>query len=117
MKKLPFFTWGAWAAFSLGNIYCERGDFEKAQNYFEKCILFLKKGKLLPSWTRALKIFVENTKLKQSDLNIELKILYSYAYENRMKIFDGWTSRFLCEILMDIDDEHKSEAEEWIKEP
>jgi len=113
--EITSLTMTAWSSFCLGNIYCERKDYKKAQNYFETGILFLKKGKLMPSWMRAIKICVDKTKLMQGDLKMDLKSLYTYAYENRFKSYDGWLSRFLCEILMNMDDDHKSEAEDWIK--
>ena len=107
--------WASMTAFGLGNLYYERKDYKMAGDFYEKSILMNKKGNVLPSWTRAIKIFVEKANLKQSCSDTGFKILYNYAYENKMKFLEGWTSRSLCEILMDMDDQHKSEAEKWIK--
>ena len=33
----------------------------------------------------------------------------------RSKYIDGWIPRYIAEILLNIDDRHMSEAEEWVK--
>jgi len=114
-EKASHFVWAAWTAFHLGNLYCERGDYKNARDYFTKCIFFLKKGNMASSWSRSVKIYVAKTKLSQNHVNIDLTLLCNCAYKNKWKIIDGWASRFLCEILMDMNDEHKSGAEDWIK--
>ena len=32
-----------------------------------------------------------------------------------IRLYDGWMARYIGEILLNIDDQHMSEAEEWIK--
>jgi len=98
LYEITSLTLAALSSFFLGNIYCERKDYEKARKYFETSILFYKKGKLMPSWARAIKICVDRTKLMQGDLKIDLTSLFNNAYENRIKFHDGWLSRFLCQI-------------------
>ena len=36
-------------------------------------------------------------------------------YRNKLKQFDGWEKRFVGQILLNIDDKHLHEAEEWIE--
>ncbi|MBW1862865.1 MAG: hypothetical protein JRJ02_10895 [Deltaproteobacteria bacterium] len=50
---------------------------------------------------------------KEKDFEIET--LYSYVDENNLKLYDGCMRRYIGEILLNIDDHHKSEAEDWIK--
>jgi hypothetical protein len=47
--------------------------------------------------------------------DIDLESLYGYVQKNKVKEFDGQMRRFIGEILLNIDDQHLSEAENWIK--
>jgi len=114
-EKASQIGWGSWSALYLGIIYCERGDYEKARSFFDKGILILKNGKIIPSFIRFFKICVAKTKTLKNDADINLKSLYNYARENKIKSFDGWISRLISEILMNLDGQNLSEAEDWIK--
>ncbi|MBC2713831.1 MAG: AAA family ATPase [Desulfobacteraceae bacterium] len=114
-EKNLFFVWGANAATSLGYIYFEKGDFEKARSYFDKAVLVAKKEKIMPSLIGFGEIFIAKTKTIQNDVDIDLNTLYSYVYKNKYKSYDGWFSRLIAEILMDIDYQPQSKAEDWIK--
>ena len=46
---------------------------------------------------------------------INLESIYDYHKKNKYKVFDGWMARYTGEILLNIDDQHISEAEAWIK--
>jgi tetratricopeptide (TPR) repeat protein len=50
---------------------------------------------------------------KEKDVNLEL--LYAYSRNNKVKVLEGWFQRYLGEILLNIDDQHLSEAEHWIQ--
>ena len=114
-EKASQIAWEAWVTLYLGIIYCERGDYEKARNFFDKGILILKNGKILPSFIRFFKICAAKTKILKNDADINLKSLYNYACENKIKSFDGWISRLISEILMNLDGQNLFEAEDWIK--
>ncbi len=49
-----------------------------------------------------------------NEKDIDLKLLYIYEAENKFKILDGRMPRYIGEILLNIDDQHMNEAEEWI---
>jgi len=49
-----------------------------------------------------------------NEIDIDLEALYQYEAENNWRIFDGWMPRYIGEILLNIDEEHISEAEDWI---
>jgi hypothetical protein len=50
---------------------------------------------------------------KEKDANIES--LYNHSQNNKVKILEGWIQRYIGEILLNIDDQHISEAEHWIQ--
>jgi tetratricopeptide (TPR) repeat protein len=41
--------------------------------------------------------------------------LYSFIPKNKVKLYEGWIQRYIGEILLNIDDQHTSEAEHWIQ--
>ena len=47
--------------------------------------------------------------------DIDLKSLFGYISKNKLRFLDGFLRRYISEILLDIDDHHRSEAEDWIK--
>ena len=51
------------------------------------------------------------------DEDIDLESLYGHVNDNIAKIWDGWIRRCVGEILLNIDDHHMIEAEDWILRP
>ena len=47
---------------------------------------------------------------------MNLETLYSHSQNNKVKVLEGWFKRYIGEILLNIDDQHISEAEHWILE-
>ena len=48
-------------------------------------------------------------------IRISICEVFEY-YENiNLKVAKGWTARYLGEILLNIDNQHISEAEDWVK--
>jgi len=50
-----------------------------------------------------------------NDKDIKLSAVFEY-YENiNVKVAKGWAARYIGEILLNIDDQHITEAEDWVK--
>jgi len=49
------------------------------------------------------------------ETDIDLKLLYGFGAENRVKLFDGRMKRYIGEILLEIDDPSVSNANKWIE--
>jgi len=113
-KKTSYYSWGGWAAFLLGNIYYERGFYEKAQDFFDRAVLFIERVNYLPSMARLYKIGEAKCRIMKNDAGIDLNELCNYAYENKVKMSDGWISRFLFEIMINLDGQSQSKLEDWI---
>ncbi|NIO21951.1 MAG: hypothetical protein GTN76_14775, partial [Candidatus Aenigmarchaeota archaeon] len=47
--------------------------------------------------------------------DIDLESLYVYVHDNKLGVYKSWKLRYIGEILLNIDDQHLSEAEDWIK--
>ena len=50
-----------------------------------------------------------------NEKDVELESLYGHSRNNKIKSSEGWISGHIGEILLNIDDQHTSEAEQWIK--
>jgi len=46
---------------------------------------------------------------------VNLESLYAHSRNNKVKAAEGWIQRYIGEILLNIDDQHTSEAEHWIQ--
>jgi tetratricopeptide (TPR) repeat protein len=47
--------------------------------------------------------------------DIDLPSLYDYYTDNKIKTLSGLMARHIAEILLNIDDKHMSEAEDWVR--
>ncbi len=41
--------------------------------------------------------------------------MFTYSENNRLKLLEGWFQRYIGETLLNIDNDHMSEAEHWIQ--
>jgi tetratricopeptide (TPR) repeat protein len=46
---------------------------------------------------------------------VDLESLYILSRNSKIKVNQGWIQRYIGEILLNIDDQHISEAEHWIQ--
>jgi len=107
--------WGTWAYGFLGHVYSDMGEYERAQDYYKKGISILERARLYPFWVNMWKVSIARSKVLNNDKDIKLSEVFEY-YENiNVKVVKGWAARYIGEILFNIDDQHISEAEDWVK--
>jgi tetratricopeptide (TPR) repeat protein len=99
----------------FGEVYSEIGKYQTAIDHYKKAIWFRKQSRLFPSFAKLTKIALARAMVLNNERDIYMESLYEYVSENKMKQCDGWMRRYIGEILLNIDDQHISEAEEWIK--
>ncbi len=114
-ERINFLIMGSLASFFLGETYFDRGEYRKSQDYHGKALSFLEQCGVWPSITSSRKLALARARVMNNERDIDLVSLYKYADENTTKLYDGMMARYISEILMHIDDQHVSEAEEWIK--
>ena len=51
-----------------------------------------------------------------NEKDVDLEPIYNYISENKIKIYEGWMRRYLGEILLNMDENHLSEADKWIRQ-
>jgi class 3 adenylate cyclase/tetratricopeptide (TPR) repeat protein len=114
-ERLNFITMLALASFYLGETYFYRGEYQDSKDYYAKVIRIDENNRLFPSWANTTRIALARTMVMNNERNIDLELLYSYAPKNKCKLFDGRMRRYIGEILLNIDDQHISDAESWVK--
>jgi tetratricopeptide (TPR) repeat protein len=75
----------------------------------------LEQSRVWPSIIKLNKILLARAKVMNNDKAINLNALYECAEQNKVKLQDGLIARGIGHILMNIDDDHITEAEHWIQ--
>jgi class 3 adenylate cyclase/tetratricopeptide (TPR) repeat protein len=114
-EKTAQIGWAAVAAYSLGETYSDMEEYKKAEKYYAKAISFLEQSRLLPSFKNLNSIGIARAMVMNNEKGIGLESLYGYVHENKIKLYDGWMPRYIANILLNIDDQHMPDAEDWIK--
>ena len=77
--------------------------------------LFLEADRFGPPYIRLAKVSMIRSKVLNNGHDIRLEDLDESHKEIRLKGVEGWMARLIGEILLNINDQHISEAEDWIK--
>ena len=109
------FAVNAGAQLTLGDVYLEVGEYEKSKLSYKNAVQLLEQNRLLPSMKNLNRIGIARAMVMNNEKGIELESLYGYVHENRIKLYDGWMPLYIGDILLNVDDQHMSEAEEWVK--
>jgi tetratricopeptide (TPR) repeat protein len=91
-------------------------DFLRSKEHYEKASWVLENIRSFPSWANFGKVGLARSKVMNKEKDLDLESLYAYSRNNKVKAIEGWIQRYIGEILLNIDDQHISEAEHWIQE-
>ncbi len=111
--KIHFFIWNAFAQTHLGENYYQIREYEKSKVHYGKAITYLKQAGFGHSRANFGRLGIARAKVMINEKDIDLESLYGYVEQNNLKDFDGQVRRYLAEILLNIDDQHLAEAEDW----
>jgi tetratricopeptide (TPR) repeat protein len=114
-ERINFLDWDALAQFFLGETYFEVGDFQRSTEHYEKGILALERNRQFASWAGFGKVVLARSKVMNKEKDVDFESLYAHSRNNKMRATEGWIQRYIGEILLNIDDKHMSEAENWIQ--
>jgi class 3 adenylate cyclase/tetratricopeptide (TPR) repeat protein len=108
-------AWRAIAHLFLGETYFATGDFPSAKDHYEKGCELLKHTRLMPSFMSLVRAGVARSRVMNKEREVDLESLYTHSRNNKIKANEGFFSKYIGEILLNIDDQHVSEAEHWIQ--
>jgi tetratricopeptide (TPR) repeat protein len=110
-----------WGYGLLGNIYLDRGEYQKSQDCFKKAISIVEdynidrhKDFMATGLLNRYRIALARVKAITNEKHIDLNEIFKCYQENKLKIYEGEMTRYVGEMLLDIDDRHMNEAEDWI---
>ena len=114
-EKIRQSSWGSMSSWWLGHLYTDLDDYERAQQCYEKGNSISDEYNLLPSWNSLALLSLARVKVLSHDRPVNLKDQFERCGNIKVKSLEGWKARIVAEILLSIDAEHISEAEEWIR--
>jgi tetratricopeptide (TPR) repeat protein len=114
-ERINFIYWMTAAQFQLGEIYFESGNFSKSKEFYKKGVWVLESRQLFPSWVGVGKAGFARSKVMDRQKDVDLDSLYTCSRNNKANVYEGWIQRYIGEILLNINDHHISEAENWIQ--
>jgi predicted ATPase/class 3 adenylate cyclase len=96
--------------------YCnlEIGDYEKSKDHLNKAISIGEHAGYCIDEINLYKIMLATASVMNNEQNIHLELLYGYATENKLRVYEGWMRRNIGQILLKINDKQLCEAETWI---
>ena len=121
LKGVELSEWINWLAVHanahnhLGETYFNIGEYQKSKIHYEKAILSSESGGIFPSFTHVNRISITRASIMNNEKHIDLEKVFNHFSNNRLKLFDGLLQRYIGEILLNIDDQHLSDAEKWIR--
>ena len=114
-ERINLHSWNGTARIYLGETYFEIGDFARSKEHYEKGSWILEHNRLWPSWANLGKVGLARSKVMNKEKDVDLETLYAHCRNNKVKAAEGSLRRYTGEILLNIDDQHTSEAEHWIR--
>ena len=107
-------AWNGATRFCLGELYSEQGNFTKSKEHFEKTVRCIEDLRINPSLANLAQLGLERLKVIYNGRNIDLKTVFAYSKNNRLKALEGCFKNWTSEILRQMDDRGLLEAEAWI---
>ena len=114
-ERINVFFWATFAHFGLGHNYFDMGKYNESQKHFEIAISLYRNADLCPSLANYSVIALALSKLMGNEKDINLNEIFNYCDDIKTKWCEGWMFHCIGEILLNIDAQHISEAEDWIK--
>ncbi|UCF85563.1 MAG: hypothetical protein JSV50_08005, partial [Desulfobacteraceae bacterium] len=114
-ERINLLFWGAMTHYYLGITYFDMEEYEISQNCYEKAISQHPHDSVPPSWTIHWKMLLALAKVMNNDKDISIPKIFEWYNDNKIKSTKGLMSACIGRILLNIDDQNLSEAEEWIK--
>ena len=115
MRKTDNWLMNGIAQHFLGKVYFDMGEYRKSENHYHNAVRNIEQRKGVSSWLNLNKIGIARANVKKGEEEINLEQLLNFVCKKEDKIYQGRMLRYIGEILLNLDDRHIIESEEWIK--
>ena len=113
--KLNHQWWQPWTHHFIAEVYMDKGKFNKAREHYFNAVSLFEMNRYWPSSAIASKMGLARAKILNGEKDLNIENLYHYASTAKGKLYLGLVRRYLCEILLNLNEERVPEAETWIK--
>ena len=113
-ERIGFHLGQGLARLFLSYTYGKTGEIAKAKEHCEKAISVWEQMQM-SSLVGSGKVTLALLKMRNNEKDVDVDSLYTYARNNKVKIWEGTISHLMGAIFLDIDDQHMAEAEDWIR--
>ncbi len=107
--------WNALAQWMLGETCSAMQEYETAESHWNSGVQLLVRGNAFPSWVGMCRSGAAMARVMRGVKDVDLESVYGFLYESGLKSFESWTLRLIAQTILNIDDQHFSEAEDYIK--
>ena len=108
--------WNLLAQFYLAEVYLEMSEYQKSGNHYDNAIGIYEQNAYGSSFRNLGGMGSSLARVMSNAEDINLESLEALVSENKLRFIDGSIRRYLGEILLNIDDQHTSEAQHWIEQ-
>ncbi len=113
-ERINQFYWDVTCNQFLGDVNFQIREYQSAVNHYEDAIRLLENKNVMPGWLRLNRIALYRAKMMKKESDIDVDALCAFVRENRIRIHEGRMNRLIGEILININEQHIAEAENWI---
>ncbi len=113
-EKINHFYSNALTHFNLGETFYKLREYQKSKEHYGRAINLLEQNRSFPFWVKLFKVGLARAKTLNNEKDFDLESLYGYAHDNKVNLYDGWISRYIGEILLQMDDNLLPDAEYWL---
>jgi class 3 adenylate cyclase/tetratricopeptide (TPR) repeat protein len=114
-EKATSISWIGWAYLNLGSMHLDLREYDDAVNCYKKIISIMEDVSFMPSMIKLLQTCLVRAKVLRHDRDIELSELFACYQYNKLTYCEGWIARNIGDILLNMDDDHLSDAEVWLQ--
>jgi class 3 adenylate cyclase/tetratricopeptide (TPR) repeat protein len=114
-ERVSLYSWEGAAWSGLAQVYFEMKKYEKSRECFDQAIRCYQRINFNPSWARWANLGMTMCGIILGEKDVNLDSLRAIVKDNRIKLAEGYTCRYLGETLLNLGGRHITEAEEWIR--
>ena len=103
------------SSFFSGQNYYAMRKYESSKKNYERVYFLYQQGGSLTALANASKMELARVKVMNNEKDIDLNGIINCYGNNKSKWCEGLMLNCIGEILLNVDDQHISEAEDWIK--